>query len=216
MVASLELADYSYLAKSAGRYTDDLPPGPPMNALMLGMTNFRRELREMILSATGRQVPTSVSHLGMDPSNGLDEGELPRDASQGDLPHSQEASAKVREQLRQLTLSNAGVWRREEAREQIRSPVILKAPYLFLCLLIDVLFEGRPISRFWFLENVARMPYLSYVSMLHLYESLGWWRRGARVKSIHFAEEWNEVTVALALCLLSLGGQSKGDRSLEE
>lgn len=30
-----ELApDYSYLAKSAGRYTDDLPSGPPMNFLV--------------------------------------------------------------------------------------------------------------------------------------------------------------------------------------
>ena len=37
------------------------------------------------------------------------------------------------------------------------------------------------------------MPYFSYISMYHLYESLGWWRRGAHVKQIHVAEEWNEV-----------------------
>jgi ubiquinol oxidase len=31
-------------------------------------------------------------------------------------------------------------------------------------------------QRFWFLETVARMPYFSYITMLTLYESLGWWR----------------------------------------
>jgi hypothetical protein len=102
----------------------------------------------------------------------------------------------TRLKLKLLTLSNKAVWDREHAREEaggaIRSPFVLRGPYLFLCGMIDVLFDGKPIERFWFLENVARMPYLSYVSMLHLYESLGWWRRGARVKQIHFAEEWNE------------------------
>ena len=34
------------------------------------------------------------------------------------------------------------------------------------------------MQRFWFLENVARMPYFSYTTMLTLYESLGWWRCG--------------------------------------
>jgi ubiquinol oxidase len=28
--------------------------------------------------------------------------------------------------------------------------------------------------------------------MLHLYETLGFWRRSADIKRIHFAEEWNE------------------------
>ncbi len=30
----------------------------------------------------------------------------------------------------------------------------------------------------WLCLQVARMPYMSYISMLHLYESLGWWRVG--------------------------------------
>ena len=38
------------------------------------------------------------------------------------------------------------------------------------------------------------MPYLSYVSMLHLYESLGWWRRSAETKRVHFAEEVRATT----------------------
>ena len=37
-----------------------------------------------------------------------------------------------------------------------------------------MLYEGRPIQRFWVLESVARVPYFAYISMLHLYESLGW------------------------------------------
>ena len=49
------------------------------------------------------------------------------------------------------------------------------------------------MQRFWFLENVARMPYFSYTTMLTLYESLGWWRCGMDNRRIHFAEEWNEL-----------------------
>jgi len=37
------------------------------------------------------------------------------------------------------------------------------------------------------------MPYFAYISMLHLYESLGWWRAGAALRKVHFAEEWNEL-----------------------
>ena len=48
-------------------------------------------------------------------------------------------------------------------------------------------------QRFWVLETVARMPYFSYISILHLYESLGWWRAGAELRKVHFAEEWNEL-----------------------
>ena len=54
--------------------------------------------------------------------------------------------------------------------------------YLALCWVLDAIYEGRPIQRFWFLETVARMPYFAYISMLHLYESLGWWRAGAELR----------------------------------
>ena len=36
------------------------------------------------------------------------------------------------------------------------------------------------------------MPYFSYTTCLHLYETLGWWRTGG-LRVIHFAEEWNEL-----------------------
>lgn len=51
----------------------------------------------------------------------------------------------------------------------------------------------RPIQRFWVLETVARIPYFAYISILHLYESLGFWRAGAELRKVHFAEEWNEL-----------------------
>lgn len=53
-----------------------------------------------------------------------------------------------------------------------------------LCYVLDIVYDKRPIQRFWFLEVVARMPYFSYISMLHLYESLGWWRAGAALRKV--------------------------------
>jgi len=105
--------------------------------------------------------------------------------------------AEIRQKLATLTLDDAAVWRREKERE--RSPGHYKAPlpvrllYLSLCVVLDLLYAGRPIQRFWVLETVARMPYFAYISMLHLYESLGWWRAGAELRRVHFAEEWNEL-----------------------
>jgi len=207
--------DYSYLAKSAGRYTDDLPAGPPMNALKLGIANFKREFRELVFTITGKEVADSKPVDFYDSfEDVLAESQVLAESDMGlKMPgdgapeYVDWQTQSVRNQLKQLTLSNAKVWEREERREQIRSPFILKGPYLLLCVMIDVVFENKPIERFWFLENVARMPYLSYVSMLHLYESLGWWRRGARVKQIHFAEEWNEFHHLLIM--ESLGGDQK-------
>jgi ubiquinol oxidase len=45
---------------------------------------------------------------------------------------------------------------------------------------------------------------MSYISMLHLYETLGFWRRSADMKRIHFAEELNEYRHLLIM--ESLGG----------
>eukprot|EP00798_Chlamydomonas_sp_ICE-L_P026993 gene26992-9008_t len=75
----------------------------------------------------------------------------------------------------------------------IAMQAFVRAVYLSLCVFLDVFYEGRPIQRFWFLETVARMPYFSYIAMLHLYETLGWWRAGAELRKVHFAEEWNEM-----------------------
>jgi ubiquinol oxidase len=71
---------------------------------------------------------------------------------------------------------------------------------------LDNLFDERPIERFWFLETIARLPYFSYISCLHLYESLGWWR-ASELRKIHNAQEWNELHHLLIM--ESLGGNAQ-------
>ena len=84
-----------------------------------------------------------------------------------------EGPVALREQLAVLALSNDAVWARERSRKEVKAPWVTKAPYFLLCLMLDTIFDGRPIARFWFLETVARMPYFSYLSCFHLFESLG-------------------------------------------
>ncbi|MGB7415855.1 MAG: alternative oxidase, partial [Thermosynechococcaceae cyanobacterium] len=73
-------------------------------------------------------------------------------------------------------------------------------------------YANRPYPRFYVLETVARVPYFSYLSVLHLYETLGLWRKSDWLK-IHFAESWNELHHLLIM--ESLGGASFwGDRLL--
>lgn len=61
-------------------------------------------------------------------------------------------------------------------------------------VIFDTLYSGenRDYARFYALETIAREPYFSYLSALHMYETLGWWRKANYLK-IHFAESWNEL-----------------------
>ena len=78
---------------------------------------------------------------------------------------------KLQEKLNQLVLNSTEIWEREMADGPIEAPWIIKIPYLSVCYLLDVVFEGRNVpSRFFLLETVARMPYMSYIGMLHFYE----------------------------------------------
>lgn len=78
--------------------------------------------------------------------------------------------------------------------------------------LFDVVLAGdtvdRAYARFYALETIARMPYFSYLSVLHLYETLGWWRRADYIK-MHFAESWNElhhllIMEVITVCIYNL------------
>lgn len=95
-----------------------------------------------------------------------------------------------------LKLSNQAVKQAETDREKFGGRVdahpISRTLYDIGCLFLDKFFDERPLPRFWFLETVARIPYFAYVSMLHLYETLGWWREPS-LRKIHDAEEWNEL-----------------------
>ena len=73
-------------------------------------------------------------------------------------------------------------------------------------LVIDKLYEGRDYARFYALETVARVPYFSFLSVLHLYETLGFWRRADYLK-VHFAQTMNEFHHLLIM--EAMGGDKK-------
>lgn len=72
---------------------------------------------------------------------------------------------------------------------------------------LDLLYENRAdFARFYVLETVARVPYFAYISVLHLYESLGRHKRAAWMK-VHFAEADNELHHLLIM--EALGGNTE-------
>jgi ubiquinol oxidase len=56
-----------------------------------------------------------------------------------------------------------------------------------LVFVTDVVYKNRPYPRFWVLETIARVPYFAYLSVLHFYETLGYWRKSDWLK-VHFSE----------------------------
>ncbi|XP_022142688.1 ubiquinol oxidase 4, chloroplastic/chromoplastic [Momordica charantia] len=58
--------------------------------------------------------------------------------------------------------------------------------------ILDAFYHDRAYARFFVLETIARVPYFAFLSVLHMYESFGWWRRADYLK-VHFAESWNEM-----------------------
>ena len=87
------------------------------------------------------------------------------------------------------------------AERAINSAIIWSA-----VLVIDKLYEGRNYARFYALETVARVPYFSFLSVLHLYETLGFWRRADYLK-VHFAQTMNEFHHLLIM--ESMGGDER-------
>jgi len=212
-------ADYGFRS-GAGRLYQDGYGGVPASVFELAISNFKNELVALRRSVrfdeykqisdrfedasflrklsfrVGNSVRETLSRLDkwLEDENILKELKLPKDATAPDLSAREQG---ILDKVRQLRLDDAKVLAREKQREQsegkVEAPWIVRFIYDNLCWVLDVIYEGRPIQRFWFLETVARMPYFSYISMLHLYESLGWWRAGAEVRKVHFAEEWNEL-----------------------
>ena len=73
---------------------------------------------------------------------------------------------ELQEKLEQLTLNSTAIWERELKDGPIEAPLLIKVPYLFLCWMLDVVFEGRYVpGRFFLLETVARMPYFRCVCL---------------------------------------------------
>lgn len=174
--------DYGFVSRSEGTKANDiqgkLGMGPPANVWKLGWSQFFRNLNAM-------------------------KGEY--EEENAELTPDQK---RLHQKLQSLTLNSTAIWQLEQNDGPIQAPWIIKAPYLVLCWFLDVLFEGNYVpSRFFLLETVARMPYFSYITMLHLYETLGFYRRAADVKRIHFAEEINEYRHLLIM--ESLGGDQQ-------
>lgn len=135
----------------------------PPSAIRLGVTNFFQQLEQILKGS----------------KNGDEESCSPE-------------AADFRRKVAALTLSNEGISERAKERPPIAAPLVLKVPYYALCLVLDTMFNGVPIARLWFLETVARVPYLAYVTCIHTYETLGWLRVSTTKKIVHMAEEINE------------------------
>ena len=95
--------------------------------------------------------------------------------------------------LSTFTLDERMVKERELKREQVECPYGMRLSYDVVCFVLETTFKDKPIDRFWFLENIARMPYVSFVTVLHLYETLGWWYLDSDIKRQHLEQEANET-----------------------
>ncbi len=134
--------DYGFRSKSEGSTKGTLAKDGtmvPENAFVLALDTFKINLLE-------------IFNLNKVNDNDIDD-----------------YAKECRDQLKSLTLSNDEIWKREHARAPVNAPYIIKIPYYVLCTMLDKLFDGRPLDRFFFLEVVARMPYFSYITLLHAY-----------------------------------------------
>jgi len=171
-------SDYGFESRSKGLKFDEIGvEGPPVNVVRMAIEGFRNNF-DAIFGKYNNEKDDKIK----------------------------ENQKELQVKLKNLTLNVTGIWERE--KNDIEAAWVIKIPYYFLCFLLDSVFEGRYIpARFYLLETVARMPYFSYISMLHLYETLGWWRRSANAKRIHFSQEWNEFHHLLIM--ESLGGDQE-------
>mmetsp|Transcript_26460 Transcript_26460/g.50248 ORF Transcript_26460/g.50248 Transcript_26460/m.50248 type:complete len:397 (-) Transcript_26460:446-1636(-) len=114
-----------------------------------------------------------------------------------------------------FVLDDAKVGRLDQLHQKADDePFFVRAIYEVSVWGLDILYAGRPIPRFWVLEVIARIPYFSYVSVLHLYESLGWWQN-SELSKVHFAEAYAEQHHLLIM--EALGGNRKwGDRFIAQ
>lgn len=66
--------------------------------------------------------------------------------------------------------------------------------------------DTNTYARFYALETIAREPYFAYLSVLHMYETMGRFRK-ANYLRLHFSESWNEMHHLLIM--EELGGNSR-------
>lgn len=100
---------------------------------------------------------------------------------------------QFRKLIKRLTLDEEQIMIREHNREQVNAPRVMMILYNLICWSLDVIYKDKPLDRFWMLETVARQPYFSYVSILYMYETLGWWEVDGELRKEHAVEEYNET-----------------------
>lgn len=147
----------------------------PSNALALGGRAIAGELGQLAEALRGTPLAGLAGHF--------------KNALRGVDPRPPQEMPEV---VQQLVLDVDKVVERERARGVPQCSPVVGAVFFALSWSLDRLYEGRPIQKFWVLETIARLPYFSFVSVLHLYESLGWWRT-PQLRDIHNAEEHNEL-----------------------
>ena len=103
------------------------------------------------------------------------------------------------------TLSNFRIWEYEHNRERVQVNPVLYNSYRVVTFGLDMIFNEKPIERFWFLENVARMPYFSYVACIHFYETIGVWSPDADLRQNHYEQEINETNHLIVMDALGGG-----------
>ena len=177
-VFPLNINEYSYIEHPP--YEDG---SKPESAFLLGTKNFIRQGSSI--------VDELLMRVGLTPKDYI--------------PRSDRLPNVLGFTLDDQAVRDAERRRESRAGEKIESNPVARKLYEVGCFALDELFPGRPIARFWFLETIARMPYFSYVSMLHLYESFGWWR-DPQLRKVHNAEEYNELHHLLIM--EALGGNA--------
>ena len=142
----------------------------PESAVLLAIDNFRRESSSILSDL--------AESIGLTKKGYIPRSKMPPDCLGLTLDNDAVKAAEIKREARQT--------------EKVETNASSRFLYDIGCFALDELFPGRPIARFWFLETIARIPYFSYVSMLHLYESFGWWRE-PELRKIHYAQEYNEL-----------------------
>jgi len=216
----LKAFDYGFQSRSEGPSFANLKGGneafvdygPPANVWALGTQQFMRNLNAMRNEYededdVGKSMRAIFYRLVCDVKS-IHDMLTPLFQIRPNKTELSPEQTELQTKLEQLTLNSTAIWERELKDGPIQAPLVIKIPYLVLCWFLDTVFEGKYVpSRFFLLETVARMPYFSYIAMLHLYETLGFWRRSADMKRIHFAEEMNEFRHLMIM--ESLGGDQR-------
>ena len=112
-------------------------------------------------------------------------------------------TVNLRAKLNSLRLPSRLAWDLESiaggSLGVLKEPLVLRAPYHLICPLVDLVYKdpddskkvnsGSTIQRLYVMEKIGRAPYLSFLSMLNLYESFGLWRPSEDLRAAHAHQE---------------------------